>query len=338
MDAKRDLLNNIIMQMSGYVDKSTLQVLEQTIINELIDFSVNAIETLPKPYEHDVDLKNKYVLDMFNWKRRINDNTKDQYMLAIKELLSLIHKPLTDISDTDICYYLHWYDNRPRENKIAAVTYNNRRRCLHAFFEWMRRERMVTYNPVENTEPKKEIRKPIDYFSRKEFIQLRDACKDSRERAIVEVLRSTGARAGELIEITTDQINWDTGDILILSEKSDRYRTIWLDDEARYYLEKYLSSRKTESPFLFPRARAPYGKISRNGVYSIIRKLGKRAGLTCRCYPHKLRKTLGMTLISKGVNICYIKDTMGHANTTVTEKYYAQVTPEVLRRVRQTVA
>lgn len=338
MDAKKDLLNNIILQMSGYVDKNTLQVLEHTIITELVDFDVNPIDYLPKPYEHDVDMKNKYILDLFEWKRRINDNTKEQYLLAIKELLSLIHKPLTDISETDIYYYLHWYDNRPRKKKLSPVTYNNRRLCLSAFYEWMRKERLVSFNPVENVEAKKQVIKPIDYFSKKEFIQLRDACKNIRERAILEVLRSTGARVGELVGITTSQINWETGDILILSEKSNSYRTIWLDDEAVYYLEKYLSSRKTQSPYLFPQSRAPYGQISRNGIYSLIRKLGKRAGLTCRCYPHKLRKTLGMTLISKGVNICYIKDTMGHASTAITERYYARSTPDVLRRVRQTVA
>lgn len=338
MDAKKNLLDNIIVQMAGYVDKSTLQVLEHTIVNELIDFDVNPIETLPSTYDHDVDIKNQYILEMFEWKRRINDNTKEQYMLAIKELLSLIHKPLPDISNMDIYYYLHWYDNKPGK-QISAVTYNNRRRCLSAFYEWMRKERLAAYNPVDNVEPKKEIQKPIDYFTQKEFIQLRDACKNIRERALIEFLRSTGVRAGELIEIAKNQINWETGDILILSEKSNsRYRTIWLDDEAMYYLEKYLSSRKDDSPYIFPQSRAPYQKISRNGIYSIIKKLGKRAGLTCRCYPHKLRKTLGMTLIGKGVNISYIKDIMGHASTSVTERYYARTTPEMLRRVRQTVA
>lgn len=113
MDAKKDLLNNIIVQMAGYVDKSTLQVLEHTIINEMVDFNINPIETLPKLYDHDINQKNKYILDLFEWKRRINDNTKEQYLLAVKELLSLIHKPLPDISDTDIYYYLHWYDNKP---------------------------------------------------------------------------------------------------------------------------------------------------------------------------------------------------------------------------------
>jgi hypothetical protein len=52
--------------------------------------------------------------------------------------------------------------------------------------------------------------------------KMRDACKSRRERALIEVLRSTGARVGELVEITLDQIDWNTGDIIIQSEKSDR--------------------------------------------------------------------------------------------------------------------
>lgn len=49
--------------------------------------------------------------------------------------------------------------------------------------------------------------------------RLRDSCRTLRERALIEVLRSTGARVGEIVEITVDQINWETGDILILGEK-----------------------------------------------------------------------------------------------------------------------
>ena len=69
--------------------------------------------------------------------------------------------------------------------------------------------------------------------------RLRDNCRTLRERALIEVLRSTGARVGEIVEITVDQINWETGDILILGEKSNRYRTIYLDSDALYHYKKY---------------------------------------------------------------------------------------------------
>lgn len=336
-NAKKEFLNNIIIQMAACVDRDILQVLEQTITAQLVRVSMEGISTLPQLYEDDADQINKQIIQLFIYKKRIKNETKEHYLRAIKRLIVLIHKPLTFMDEPDIAYYLHWYETRTGR-MVEASTYNNERRFLSSFFNWMIKERMITYNPVECIEPKKEIKKPIDYFKVKEFIQLRDTCKNARERALLEVLRSTGARIGELVQITTDQIDWDTGDILIQSEKSNRYRTIWLDEEARHYLEKYLSTRKTESPYLFPRVRAPYDQISTRGLYTSFKAIGKRAGVKFRYYPHKMRKTLGMQLKNRGVDIGTIQEIMGHASPAVTARYYAQSTPQALRYVRERVA
>ena len=63
----------------------------------------------------------------------------------------------------------------------------------------------------------------------------------------------------------------------------------------------------------------------------------KRAGLTCRVYPHKSRKTLGMNLKNRGVDIGTIQEIMGHADPGVTARYYAQSNPRTLRSVRERV-
>ena len=70
--------------------------------------------------------------------------------------------------------------------------------------------------------------------------KLRDGCRTLRERAMIEVFRSTGARVGELVAVTMDMIDWITGDIMICGEKGGRFRPIYLDEEARYHLKKYL--------------------------------------------------------------------------------------------------
>ena len=69
-----------------------------------------------------------------------------------------------------------------------------------------------------------------------------------------------------------------------------------------------------------------------------MRKLGKRAGLTCRVYPHKFRKTLGMDLRNKGVEIGVIQEVLGHSSPEVTSKYYAESTTETLRGIRKRTA
>lgn len=152
------------------------------------------------------------------------------------------------------------------------------------------------------------------------------------------MFRSTGARVGEIVEIQLDQVDFQTGDIMIQSEKSGRYRAIYLDDDARYYYCKYLSTRTDDSPYLFPGSRVPHNKMSTTGVRAIFERIKERAGLACRVYPHKMRKTLGMTLINRGVSIGNVQEIMGHASPDVTRDYYAQSTPQTLRYIRERAA
>ena len=58
----------------------------------------------------------------------------------------------------------------------------------------------------------------------------------------------------------------------------------------------------------------------------------------CRVYPHKMRKTLGMNLKNRGVDLGIIQEVLGHANPAVTSQYYAQSTPKTLRSVRERLA
>jgi len=176
-----------------------------------------------------------------------------------------------------------------------------------------------------------------DTEQRNAYLIMRDACKNIRERAIIEVFRSTGARVGEISEIRTEQVNLETGDILIEGEKGGRYRTLYLDDDARYYYGMYLESRTDNSPFMFPQSRKPYGQMSVCGFRTIIKNVGARADVKSAVYPHKMRKTLGMNLKNRKVDIGIIQEILGHASPAVTSMYYAQSTPKTLRDVREMV-
>ena len=124
----------------------------------------------------------------------------------------------------------------------------------------MRKAKLIADNPVECIPAKKVALKPIDYYTPEEMARMRDACKTPRQRAILEVFRSTGARVGELVEITMNQVDLETGDIWIQGEKGGRYRTIYLDDDARHYYKQYLAARKGDSAYLIPSAISHMGK------------------------------------------------------------------------------
>ena len=339
---KTEIINNIIFTMSDYLDNTTLDILQKVIREQLVAVNMEEITTLPAELQASVEEQNRYYISlMLIKKRNLADETKKQYRDAILRLVSIREKPLNKMDENDIDVYLAWYEQRnvaAGRGKNQASTCNNERRYLSAFFTWMRREKFITFNPVEGTEPMKEIKKPIDYFRPAQMEELREGCETLRDRAIIEVLRSTGARVGEVPQINREDLDWKTGDILIQGEKGGRYRTLYVDEVARFHLKKYLDQRKDDKEAMFVWAKAPYNRLGKSGIRAAVKKIGEREGMECRVYPHKLRKTLGMNLKNSGADIGEIQQILGHANPTVTSRYYAESTPETLRGVRRRTA
>ena len=339
---KTEIINNIIFTMSDYLDNTALDILQKVIREQLVAVNMEEITTLPAELQASVEEQNRYYISlMLIKKRNLADETKKQYRDAILRLISIREKPLNKMDENDIDVYLAWYEQRnvaAGRGKNQASTCNNERRYLSAFFTWMRKERFMTYNPVEGTEPMREVKKPIDYFRPTQIEELREGCETLRDRAIIEVLRSTGARVGEVPQINREGLDWKTGDILIQGEKGGRYRTLYVDEVARFHLKKYLDQRKDDKEAMFVWAKAPYNRLGKSGIRAAVKKIGEREGMECRVYPHKLRKTLGMNLKNSGADIGEIQQILGHANPTVTSRYYAESTPETLRGIRRRTA
>ena len=342
VNIKSNIINNIMLQMSVYLDAVTLDILQKVVEEQFVFLNVERITTLPAKVDTSTEEKNNYLIDLYRLKKsRLAKETMDQYIGAITRLITQVDKPLTDIDEIDIDYYLRYYENRNVKNnrgKNQASTCNNERRYLSAFFTWLRKEKFATYNPVECVEPKRERRKPIDYFKPGQIEELREGCITLRDRALIETLRSTGARVGEIVPINKYDIDWNTGDVTILGEKGGRYRVIYLDEVARYHLRKYVESRKDDNEALFVWERAPHNRLNKTGIRASLKTIAGRAGLKCRVYPHKMRKTLGMQLKNQGVDIGDIQEILGHSNPNVTSRYYAESTPDTLRDVRRRAA
>ena len=183
--AKMHLIDNVLVAMAQYLTAEVLQILEHVLAEELVKVTLEEITTLPAEIEDSVDEQNKYIIQLFLYKKKkLKDGTKYNYLNSVKRLITLIYKPLNQIDEIDIYRFLDWYENHNGNTgkKNQPVTINNERRNLCAFYSWMRKEKLIAYNPVESVEPLKVIRKPIDYFRPEEIAKLRDGCKTLRDR------------------------------------------------------------------------------------------------------------------------------------------------------------
>lgn len=338
---KTEIVNNILVSMSAYLENEMISILEHVIQNELIKVDIQKIVTLPQVRNNDVDERNRYIVELFKIKRGndLKPETVYNYLMSIRMLiLEIPHKSLDQMDSMDIEWFMNRYSKHEgTQGSLKDTTWNNMRRYLSAFFTWMRKMKLIADNPVEAIPPRKIVLGPIDYFIPEDLNKMRDACKNEREKAILEIFRSTGARVGEIVEIRMEQVDLKTGDIWIKGEKGGRYRTLYLDSDARYYLGLYLNNRSEKANYLIASSNKPYGKMSEAGIRNIFKNIAARAGVTCRVYPHKYRKTLGMNLKNRGVDIGVIQEVMGHSSPAVTAQYYAQSTPSTLRYMRERV-
>lgn len=221
---KSQMRDAILVTMAQYLDKAVLQILENVIEEQLVRVNVEEITTLPAEVDRSVDEQNKYIIQLFLIKKEeLKEETKYNYLNAIKKLLTQIDKPLTEMTDIDIKQYLRWYEQRnvDKTGKVnKASTVNNERRYLSAFFCWMRVEKLIFDNPVESVGKKRTDKGQIDYYTQEEIEKLREGCQTKRDRAMIEVLRSTGLRVGEFCSLKIEDVDFKTGDVWVRREKA----------------------------------------------------------------------------------------------------------------------
>lgn len=161
-----------------------------------------------------------------------------------------------------------------------------------------------------------------------------------RDRAILEVLFSTGMRIAELVSLNREQIKLkpETKDLeIVIIGKGNRPRPVYLSERAVKWLRKYLDTRKDKEEPLFINYRAKKGSSRRLTARSIEKSIKKYAisvGLPITVSPHVMRHSFSVDLLSKGVDIRTLQEFLGHKHIAATQ-IYAHVTSKRLREIHR---
>ena len=294
-----------------------------TIINETVK-ALNNYEITEKCTDIVVyDDQNQKLVKRFRafcFVRGLSESTVSQYTALLRKFLGIVPKNLTEVKSEDIMYFLAILKTRG----IKDITLNNYRNYLSTFFTWLYDAEFVDRNPIRQVKPikyKKEVKKP---FTEVEIDKLRSACKNARERALIELLLSSGARCNEVACTNIDDLDFSTCSYHIKHGKGNKERITFFTPVASMYLQEYLGNRKDCLIYLFPSRLDK--KINKNSIKFIIHNIGNRVGIS-ECYPHKFRRTFATTMYKRGMSIQEIQKLMGHANISTTMGYiYSDVT------------
>lgn len=240
-------------------------------------------------------------------------NTIYQYSNALKSLDLTIHKDFTEMGTYDIRYYLAC-----QSTKVSNRTLENYRSYLSSFFKWMFEEGYISKNPLATIKPIKyidEVRLP---FSDIELDAMRMACKEKRDRAMFELLLSTGIRLNEMSLLDIQDIDFNTLAIHIKYGKGGKERLVYTTALAAKHIKDYLLTRSDNNSALFISRQKQ--RISKSGNWRAIKNIGKKAQID-DVHPHRFRRTFATNLAKKGMPIQDIQRLLGHSNINTTMVY-----------------
>jgi integrase/recombinase XerD len=145
-----------------------------------------------------------------------------------------------------------------------------------------------------------------------------------RDRAMLEVLYATGLRVSELVGLRTVELGLNEGVVRVVG-KGDKERLVPLGDEARHWVERFLSEARREllagkiSDALFVTRRG--GPMSRQMFWNLIKRYAIRAGINAPLSPHSLRHAFATHLLNHGADLRVVQMLLGHADISTTQIY-----------------
>lgn len=241
--------------------------------------------------------------------------------------------------------YLSRFEDPKTGLKLKRKTQNFFMIALRAFLRYLSRLDVETLSAekIELGESDPSPLKVLDDDSLKLLLSGPDITDKSglRDKAILEMLFSTGLRVSELSSLNRDQVNLDRKEFGVIG-KGGKERVVFLSDQAAAWLGKYLSSRVDDYKPLFIRYQGKeeiedFGekmRLTPRSIERIVEKYVKQKNLSVKATPHTLRHNFATDLLINGADIRSVQEMLGHSNIATTQ-IYTHITNRQLKEVHK---
>ena len=241
--------------------------------------------------------------------------------------------------------YLAHYNSPNGNLPIKKVTQNYYVIALRSFLKYLIRKDLKVVSPDKIDLPKVESRS-LKFLDRDQLERLLAQPNVSgeqglRNKALMELLFSTGLRVSELCKLNRDQVNLERKEFGVIG-KGQRPRVVFISDRAALWLERYLTERTDGSPALFIRYRGNQEptenseklRLTPRSVQRMVEKYVRKARLPVKASPHTLRHSFATDLLINGADLRAVQELLGHKNVATTQ-IYTHVTNSRLRDVHK---
>lgn len=336
-----EMMIEIVNMLIPYIQKDDMSDIRWKLELILSDYEIEKRHTEVAILTEN---KNEIMLKKFMASKLASGRTKNTlryYKNSLVVFFDKVGKDYDEVTSDDIRRYLAIRVNR---DNVSKTTANNERRNISAFYNWLQTEEILLKNPIAKVEQMKVNKLKKKAFSDMDIEKIRNACRTNRETALVELLLSSWCRVSEVAQI---QLSDMAEDEILVHGKGEKDRTVYLNAKAQLSLSTYLNERKDSNPYLFARAKyagnvrmmstgikngtacewyknpklvSEEDGIDRGTIESIIRNIGKRAGVS-NTHPHRFRRTGATLALKAGMPLITVSKLLGHASIGVTQVY-----------------
>lgn len=228
---------------------------------------------------------------------------------------------------------------------LKRVTQNYYVIALRSFLRFLIKNDYKTLEPSKIDLPKTESRS-LKFLEKEQVDRLVTACDTSKEegvrdRAILELLFSTGLRVSELVKLNRDQINLDRREFGVIG-KGGRARIVFVSDRAAEWIKNYMKKREDVFKPLFIRysgkviedSSGEKMRLTARSIERIVKKYVRAVRLPVDATVHTLRHSFATDLLTNGADIRSVQEMLGHKNIATTQ-IYTHITNKQLREVHQ---
>lgn len=272
--------------------------------------------------------------------------TAENYKLYLERFVEFSgDTTVNKISSEMIRKYRLWLNRHKNNNEdeLAIITQSYHLIALRGFLTYLSKRDIPSLSP-NKVELPKVSRKQVTFLHFDEIsrmLEIIDTGDEAglRDRAIIELLFSSGLRVSELANLNRDHVNTTRREFMVRG-KGQKDRPVFIGEVAAEHVEEYLATRIDNLPPLFlsysrnniSSTTGDYRRLTTRSIQRIIAKYARLAGITKHVSPHTMRHSFATDLLMNGADIRSVQSMLGHSNISTTQ-IYTHITDTHLREV-----
>ena len=277
-----------------------------------------------------------------------SQKTAENYHLYLQRLVEFAGDVKVDkINEEMVRKWRLWLNRFTNDNDdgLGTLTQSYHLIALRSFLNYCSKRSIPSLSP-EKIELPKVKRKQVSFLSGEETERLINEVDSQtpiglRDRAILELLFSSGLRVSELCNLNRDHINLNRGEFMVRG-KGQKDRPVFVSPEATEHLVAYLETRTDNAKPLFIRysglkqgdAQGESFRLTPRSVQRMVSQYAKLAGITKQVSTHTLRHSFATDLLMNGADLRSVQSMLGHSNISTTQ-VYTHVTDQHLKEVHE---